>query len=108
MTKNGATSQTIQIYFKCSPVKIFQKLLVIFGLFILTPSIIEGSKILFLIPFPGPSHFLMFKVFIKELIDRGHEVTAISAYPFKERLDNYTEILIEPQWSFGDACKCLH
>lgn len=68
---------------------------------------IEGFKILLLIPFPGPSHFLMFKVFIKELVDRGHEVTAITAFPYNEPLKNYTEIKIETVWSFGDGCEFL-
>jgi glucuronosyltransferase len=66
---------------------------------------IDAYKILLLIPFPGPSHFLMFKVFIKELVDRGHEVTSITAFPYNEKLANYTEIKIEPTWSFGDDCE---
>lgn len=54
---------------------------------------------------PGPSHFLMFKVFIKEMIEKGHHVTSITPYQFKEKLENYTEIYIDPVWSYGDQCK---
>ena len=82
--------------------RIFSFLLLVFAL-----ESINGYKILVLLPFPGPSHFLMFKVFIKELISRGHEVTSISAFPFNENLANYTEIIIEPTWSFGDGCELL-
>lgn len=74
-------------------------------LLLITASIAEGYNILLLIPFPGPSHFLMFKIFIRELVSRGHEVTAITAFPLNEKLTNYTEILVAPQFSFGDACK---
>lgn len=68
-------------------------------------STIESFKILILLPFPGPSHILMFKTFVKELITRGHEVIAITALPFKEKMINFTEVLIEPTWSFGDGCE---
>jgi glucuronosyltransferase len=68
---------------------------------------IDAYKILLLIPFPGPSHFLMFKVLIRELVSRGHEVTSISAFPFNEELANYTEIKIEPTFSFGDGCELI-
>lgn len=47
----------------------------------------------------------MFKVFIKELVNRGHEVTCITAFPYKETLSNYTEILIEPRFSLETDCK---
>ena len=72
---------------------------------VLAVELTHGYKILVLVPFPSTSHFLMFKVFIKELITRGHEVTSISAYPINENLANYTEILIEPKWSFNDVCE---
>jgi glucuronosyltransferase len=59
-------------------------------------------------PFPGPSHFLMLKVYINELIRRGHEVTAITAYHNDEPISNYTEILIEPRWISGKRCKYMN
>lgn len=36
-------------------------------LFLLISSV-NGYKILMLLPLPGPSHFLMFKTFIRELV----------------------------------------
>lgn len=66
---------------------------------------VSGYRILVLIPFPGPSHFLMFKVLIKELISRGHEVTAITAFPMKETINNYTEVLIHPRFLFDASCE---
>ncbi|XP_062551806.1 UDP-glycosyltransferase UGT5-like [Armigeres subalbatus] len=55
-------------------------------------------RILFLIPFPGSSHWLMFKHFITELTVRGHEVTAVTSYKFVDPIDNYTEVLIDPSY----------
>lgn len=85
-----------------------QKLLGIFAISLCVLSSIDAYNVLVLLPFPGPSHFLMFKVFIQELIDRGHHVTAITAFQYKEKLANYTEILIDPVWSFGDDCKLVY
>uniref|UniRef100_A0A182KAS7 UDP-glycosyltransferases domain-containing protein n=1 Tax=Anopheles christyi TaxID=43041 RepID=A0A182KAS7_9DIPT len=58
----------------------------------------ECGKILFLVPFPAPSHWLWIEHFVKELLSRGHEVTAISNFPAKEPHRNYTEILIDPPY----------
>ncbi|XP_050101203.1 UDP-glucosyltransferase 2-like [Anopheles aquasalis] len=59
----------------------------------------DGYKILFLAPFPGPSHWLMMKHFIRELADRGHEVTCITAFQYGEPAPpNYTEVLIDPPY----------
>ncbi|XP_029708692.2 UDP-glycosyltransferase UGT5-like [Aedes albopictus] len=61
-------------------------------------SVVGCGRVLFLIPFPGSSHWLMFKHFIRELTDRGHEVTAVTSYKFGEPIDNYTEVLIDPSY----------
>uniref|UniRef100_A0A182PLS9 UDP-glycosyltransferases domain-containing protein n=1 Tax=Anopheles epiroticus TaxID=199890 RepID=A0A182PLS9_9DIPT len=58
----------------------------------------EGGKILFLVPFPAPSHWLWIEHFVKELLSRGHEVTAITNFPAKEPHRNYTEVLIDPPY----------
>ncbi|KAG5674368.1 hypothetical protein PVAND_004342 [Polypedilum vanderplanki] len=50
-------------------------------------------------PFVRPSHFLMLKVFIEELLNKGHEVTAITTLPYNDKTTNYTEILIDPAWN---------
>jgi glucuronosyltransferase len=76
-------------------------------IFVLIFATSDALKILAILPFPGPSHYYMFKVYISELVKRGHEVTSISAFKYGAPLSNYTEILIEPQWSFGDTCKFI-
>ncbi|ETN60500.1 glucosyl/glucuronosyl transferase [Anopheles darlingi] len=59
----------------------------------------DGYKILFLAPFPGPSHWLMMKHFISELAGRGHEVTCITAFQYGEPAPpNYTEVYIDPPY----------
>ncbi|XP_053693539.1 UDP-glycosyltransferase UGT5-like [Sabethes cyaneus] len=62
----------------------------------------HSSKILFLAPFNGPSHWLMLKNFIRELTGRGHEVTCITGLKFGETLGNYTEVLIDPPYPLQD------
>ncbi|KAG5675502.1 putative UDP-glycosyltransferase [Polypedilum vanderplanki] len=65
-------------------------------------SFTTSSKILFLVAFPGKSHWLMFEPVINELLNRGHEVTAITHYPLKTDSKNYHEILINPSWIWED------
>ncbi|XP_053663360.1 UDP-glycosyltransferase UGT5-like [Anopheles marshallii] len=63
----------------------------------------DGYKILFLVPFPGPSHWLMLKHFIRELTERQHQVTCITAFPFGEKLHNYDEIFIDPPYPIRET-----
>ncbi|XP_058448414.1 UDP-glycosyltransferase UGT5-like [Malaya genurostris] len=56
------------------------------------------SKILVLVPFPAPSHWLWLQHFVHELLDREHEVTAITNFAATEQHANYTEILIDPPY----------
>ncbi|XP_049301320.1 uncharacterized protein LOC125774984 [Anopheles funestus] len=58
----------------------------------------ECGKILFLVPFPAPSHWLWIEHFVKELLSRGHEVTAITNFAMKDPHRNYTEVLIDPPY----------
>lgn len=95
--------QSIISYFSCSQ-KTFKAILLV----LTAVSLVDGYKVLLLLPFPGPSHFLMFKVFIKELIARGHEVTSISAFAFDEKLSNYTEVLIDPPWPIKEHCELIN
>lgn len=76
-----------------------------FYLLLFAATFTEGYKILIITPLPGPSHILMFKVFVKELVSRGHEVTAITALTMKEQFKNYTEVLIDPPYTFDDICE---
>ncbi|XP_065088491.1 UDP-glycosyltransferase UGT5-like [Ochlerotatus camptorhynchus] len=56
------------------------------------------SKILVLVPFPAPSHWLWLDHFVQEMLHRGHQVTAVTNFPSKTRNPNYTEILIDPPY----------
>lgn len=61
-----------------------------------------AHKILFLAPVNGKSHWNYLKVFIEELVNRGHELTCITSISMGEnKLDNYTEILIDPAFFMG-------
>lgn len=69
-------------------------------------SISNGYKILFLVPFSGPSHWFLLQTFVKELVDRGHEVTAIvNKQILNFNSPNYTEILINPPCDLSAVCK---
>lgn len=69
-------------------------------------SVANGYKILFLVPFPGPSHWFLLQNFAKELVNRGHEVTAVVNKPIANfKSSNYTEILINPPFDFSTICK---
>jgi glucuronosyltransferase len=64
----------------------------------------NSSKILFLVAFPGHSHWLMFEHVIRELLVRGHEVSAVTNYQLKGNYTNYHEYMIEPKFDFeGDS-----
>ncbi|XP_062551814.1 LOW QUALITY PROTEIN: UDP-glycosyltransferase UGT5-like [Armigeres subalbatus] len=65
-------------------------------------SAVHNYKVLFLVPFPGPSHWLMLKHFIRELTERGNEVTCITSFKFGETIHNYTEVLIDPAYPIRD------
>lgn len=47
----------------------------------------------------------MFEHVILELLNRGHEVTALTGYQLKTNSPNYTEVLIDPVWNFASKCK---
>lgn len=66
-----------------------------------SPLLVTSSNILFLLPFPGRSQWLYFTKFIEQLVGRGHHVTAITPFTYGKPLDNYTEVLIDPPFSFG-------
>uniref|UniRef100_A0A1L8EGM8 UDP-glucuronosyltransferase n=1 Tax=Haematobia irritans TaxID=7368 RepID=A0A1L8EGM8_HAEIR len=66
------------------------------------PTNTEGYRILAVFSFPGKSHYMMHSALIKELIQRGHQVTMVASFTLKNlNLGyNYTEILIEPVYDF--------
>nr|QQJ43251.1 UDP-glycosyltransferase 1-GP [Mayetiola destructor] len=66
-------------------------------------SVTVGYKILFMVPFNAPSHWILLQHFVKELVTkRGHHVTAIVNTPITNfQSPNYTEILIDPPFIEG-------
>jgi glucuronosyltransferase len=52
----------------------------------------HGAKILGIFPLPGKSHFAVSSVLLKELANRGHQVTVYSPFPEKSPIPNYTNI----------------
>uniref|UniRef100_A0A6B2EIL5 Putative udp-glucuronosyltransferase n=1 Tax=Phlebotomus kandelakii TaxID=1109342 RepID=A0A6B2EIL5_9DIPT len=58
----------------------------------------DALRILFMAPFPVPSHWFWLKSVVNGLLDRGHEVTAITNFRAKESHSNYTEIILDPPY----------
>lgn len=65
----------------------------------------ECYKILGIFPFPILSHYLWVQHFLQELLNRGHELTIITNFKFKEPHPNLTEILIDPMFDVPKNCK---
>ncbi|XP_060804205.1 UDP-glucosyltransferase 2 [Amyelois transitella] len=61
---------------------------ILFG--IITTS--QALNILGIFPYQGKSHFIVFKVYLQELANRGHNVTVISHFPEKDAPNNYKDI----------------
>ncbi|XP_055627180.1 UDP-glycosyltransferase UGT5-like [Toxorhynchites rutilus septentrionalis] len=60
----------------------------------------HASRILGVFVFPGRSHWMMIDAIINELLDRGHQVTAIGNYALSRQHENYTDIRIAPIYDF--------
>ena len=63
----------------------------------------DGAKILAVFPTPSYSHFQLGFRIAKELADRGHQVTAISAYPQKTPIKNYKDVSVEELVPFAEG-----
>lgn len=55
----------------------------------------ESAKILGLFPFPSKSHMAVNVAIVKELAQRGHEVTVVSPFPEKSEIPNYKNIVLD-------------
>jgi glucuronosyltransferase len=53
---------------------------------------VKGARILGLFPLPSFSHFAVPSALLKELANRGHQVTVYSPFPEKSPISNYTNI----------------
>lgn len=73
-------------------------------LFVLTAkNVINCEKILGIFPFPSKSHSIMIETIMTELVSQGHAVTVITNYPKLDRMENYTQVLIEPAFDYWKA-----
>ncbi|KAI8432279.1 hypothetical protein MSG28_004706 [Choristoneura fumiferana] len=61
-------------------------------LFLVLTSTVRSLNILGIFPYHGTSHFLVFRVYLRELANRGHNVTVISHFPEKNPPANYQDI----------------
>lgn len=66
--------------------------LVVFAL-----QIVEGAKILALVPLAARSHWIIMEPLFRELASRGHQLTVYSTFPQKQPLANYTDIDLSAQ-----------
>ena len=57
-------------------------------------SVSESAKILGLFPMPSKSHMAVNAAIVKELAERGHEVTVVSPFPEKSENPNYKNIVL--------------
>jgi len=55
----------------------------------------ESAKILGLFPMPSKSHTAVNVAIVKELAERGHEVTVVSPFPEKSEIPNYKNIVLD-------------
>lgn len=68
---------------------------------------INAYNILVLTPYPIVGHWLYVEEFIKELLSRGHKVTAVTSYNVRRGHENYTSYLV-PAYNIQQFCKTLH
>lgn len=61
-------------------------------LIVVLTRLIDALNILGIFPYHGTSHFLVFQVYLRELANRGHNVTVISHFPDKNPPSNYHDI----------------
>lgn len=80
-------------------------LLTLISLFsLITLDATHGAKILHIFPIRCKSSFLFHQKLIEILLNNGHDVTAVSKFPQKERILNYTDIDVsENLHSMADA-----
>jgi glucuronosyltransferase len=58
-------------------------------------SVSESAKILGLFPLPSKSHMAVNVAIVKELAERGHDVTVVSPFPEKSEIPNYKNIVLD-------------
>ena len=71
----------------------------------LLPFSSHAYRILFMGPFPAPSHWMWLENFQNDLLHRGHQLTSINNHPAKHVHTNLTEIIIDPKFDIPFHCK---
>lgn len=64
----------------------------------------DAYRILFLAPFPVRSHWMWLDHFVREMLNRGHHVTALTNFRTKAPHANYTELIIDPPLDISPLC----
>lgn len=62
---------------------------------LLTVYVAEPARILGIFPAPNLNQFTLGFRLMRELANRGHEVTMVSPFPQKAPITNYTDIYVE-------------
>lgn len=65
----------------------------------------DAYRILFMGPFPAPSHWLWLEHFQRDLLQRGHHVTSVNNHPTKMPHENLTEIILSPSFDIPKHCE---
>ncbi|XP_011194876.2 UDP-glucosyltransferase 2 [Zeugodacus cucurbitae] len=66
------------------------------------PLTCTSYRILLMGPFPAPSHWMWMEHFLKDLLQRGHQVTTLTNHPAKQAHANLTEIIIDPKLNIAE------
>jgi glucuronosyltransferase len=53
---------------------------------------VDGARILAIFPFQAKSHYNVYEPLLKRLSARGHEIVAVTHFPQKNRLANFTDL----------------
>lgn len=66
-------------------------------------SIAQCGNILIVFPFPSVSHHILGEQVARGLLKKGHHVTMITNYRVKDKLENYTEVILNgpTKWKEG-------
>lgn len=65
------------------------------------PNGADSAKILCLFPTASKSHVLGTQALLKNLAQRGHEVTMVSAFPLSQPVKNYRDVYVPIEDAFG-------
>lgn len=69
-------------------------------------SAIDAYNILVVAPLPFIGHWIYFEEFIRDILARGHEVTAITSYNIRQLHPSYTGIVI-PAFGIQKHCESI-